>query len=233
VLIGGRHCPYGNFDRDVSFLIFAFFSGDGSEALDDRTEHWPIKASLQDALNRIKYQFKAVPLPVYVDDRFIKPVDVYEVLKGALVEVQFELHHYRIQKKKFDSFNATVQQVLVLKPGVARPATAFKRHNVEEGPVRRKRLIARADENGAKGIVEEKKGERIPTLHLEIEPPVVGKEANAESSAQGGESIFLLIFILSLTWRPALRNNSIDMVADADAVSAHASKSYFVNERNE
>ena len=99
------------------------------------TEHWPVKASLQADLNKIKFDFEASPLPVYVEGRFVQPNDVQEMLRGALVEVHFELRHFYIQKDNRDSFNATVQQVLVLQPSVARPATAYKERNLLEGPI--------------------------------------------------------------------------------------------------
>ena len=104
--------------------------------MDDVTEHWPVKRTLQVELDKIKYMFQASPLPVYVGDRFIKPQNVHAMLKGALVEVSFELRHFCIQKKHKDSFNASVQQVLILQPGKARPCNAYKRRNIFDGPVR-------------------------------------------------------------------------------------------------
>ena len=95
--------------------------------VDDTTEHWPVKKSLRADLNKIKFCYQAVPLPVYVGDCFIKPQDVYSVLQGALVEVSFELQHFCIKKKNEDSFNARVQQIVILQPGEAHPANAFKR----------------------------------------------------------------------------------------------------------
>lgn len=93
----------------------------GTEHVDDVTEYWPVEADLQADLDKIKFDFKASPLPVYVENqnRVVQPEDVQETLRGALVEVQFELRHFHIQRENRDSFNATVQQVLVLQPGVA------------------------------------------------------------------------------------------------------------------
>ena len=99
------------------------------------TEHWPVKASLRADLNKIKFDFEASPLPVYVEEHLVHPNDVQEMLRGALVEVHFELRHFYIQKDNRDSFNATVQQVVVLQPGVARPTTAYKGRNLLEGPI--------------------------------------------------------------------------------------------------
>jgi hypothetical protein len=115
-------------------------------------------------------------------------------MKGALVEVHFELRHFRIQKKKVDSFNATVQQVLILKPGVARPVSAFKRWNVEEGPMKVSAKLARKKRRTEEGsTIDEGAGERcmVPTLELHVLPVKTtsadGADQVAESSAQGGE----------------------------------------------
>jgi hypothetical protein len=58
------------------------------------------------------------------------------MLKGALVEVYFELRHFCIRKKNevsFNSFNSSVQQVIILQPSKARPSNAYKRRNILEG----------------------------------------------------------------------------------------------------
>ena len=110
-----------------------------------------MRPSLRDALDKIKYDFEACPLAVYVDDRFIPPVDVQNLLKGALVEVQFELRHFSIAKKKEDSYNATVKQVLVLQPGRERPPNAFKRRNLFNGPVRLNPTLVSAKEADKSG----------------------------------------------------------------------------------
>ena len=78
------------------------------------TEHWPVKANLQADLNKINFDFEASPLPVYVEERFVQPNDVQEMLRGVLVEVHFELCHFYIQTENRDSFNATMQEVRVL-----------------------------------------------------------------------------------------------------------------------
>ena len=117
-------------------MLTRLLTANGSDVVDDVTEHWPVKKSLRTELDVVKFSFQAFPLPVYVGDRFIKPVDVFGVLQGALVEVSFELQHFCIKKKSEDSFNACVQQILVLQPGKTRPSNAFKRRNVLDGPLR-------------------------------------------------------------------------------------------------
>jgi hypothetical protein len=113
-----------------------------------------VKASLRADLDKIKFGFKASPLPVSVENqnRDLQPKDVQEMLRGALVEVHFELRHFYFQEENKDSFNATVQQVLVLQPGVARPATACKRKDALEAPIRLNPTLVEAkeaDENGS------------------------------------------------------------------------------------
>ena len=78
----------------------------------------------------------ANPLPVYTEtDKFVEPLDVKATIRGALVEVQFDLHHYCIRSKLQDSFNATMVQILVIQPGKAEPVLSNKRKNVRNGPV--------------------------------------------------------------------------------------------------
>lgn len=104
--------------------------------MDEVTEHWPVKQSFKSELHDIKFAYQAIPLPVYVGDRLIKTHDVPAMLSDALVEVSFELRHFCIKKKNEDSFNASVQQIVILQPGKTRPANAFKRRNVFDSPLR-------------------------------------------------------------------------------------------------
>jgi hypothetical protein len=62
-----------------------------SEQVDHETEHWPITANLRKELDALKYDYHAVPLQVYVNDKFVEPVDMNETIQGALVKVHFEL----------------------------------------------------------------------------------------------------------------------------------------------
>ncbi|KAH9014178.1 hypothetical protein EDB83DRAFT_2321557 [Lactarius deliciosus] len=66
--------------------------------------------------------------------------EVNNVLKGALVELHFELHHYHIRIKEsntnFDCFNATIEQIIILQTSAARPSSAYKRKNIGQGPIR-------------------------------------------------------------------------------------------------
>ena len=67
-----------------------------NDAMDEETEHWPVPPRLKEELNKIKFEYYAVPLAVYADDNFIEPTLVNNTIRGALVELHFELHHFAI-----------------------------------------------------------------------------------------------------------------------------------------
>lgn len=90
---------------------------------------------MQNKLELIKKTHRAVPLCVFVEKRLIPPDDICNVLAGALVDLHFELYHYSIHSKDVDSFNAKIEQVMVLQPGESRPDTIYKRSTAEDGPI--------------------------------------------------------------------------------------------------
>lgn len=104
--------------------------------MDEETAHWPVPPRLREELIKIKFEYRAVPLSVYVNSRFVEPADVNNAIRGALVELHFELHHFTIRKAVQDSFNATIEQIIVLRPGEACPMTVYKRKNPRDGPIR-------------------------------------------------------------------------------------------------
>lgn len=107
------------------------------EEVDEQTENWPVTAKLRNDLNDIKGEFKVAPLRVYTGDCLVRPEDVEEQIRGALVELRFELRHYCIRSGDYDSFNASIEQIVILQPGEARPASEVsKRKNVWDGPIR-------------------------------------------------------------------------------------------------
>ena len=115
---------------------FSIEEGEIEEAVvDEETARWPVLPRLRGNLQRIKFEYRAVPLSVYVNGRFVEPADVNTAIKGALVELHFELHHFAIRKGGHDSFNATIEQIIVLHPGEARPMTAYKRKNPRDAPI--------------------------------------------------------------------------------------------------
>ncbi|KAH9008174.1 hypothetical protein EDB84DRAFT_1250467, partial [Lactarius hengduanensis] len=89
--------------------------------------NWPIAPDFCVDLNRIKTEYAAQPLHVFQNDVFVPPEEVTEVVKGALIEVHFRLFHYFIHNQSFDSFNATVEQVIVLQPSTPEPSSPYKR----------------------------------------------------------------------------------------------------------
>ena len=72
---------------------------------------------------------------MYVNNKFVKPVNINSAIKGTLVELHFELHHFPIWKVVQDSFNATIEQMIILCPSEAHPMTAYKRKNLCVGPI--------------------------------------------------------------------------------------------------
>jgi len=106
------------------------------DQVDAETDQWPVSGRLREELDKIKFEYRVNPLTVYVHDKFIEPTSVEDTIKGALVELHFELHHYCIRRKSEDSFNATIEQIMLIRPGQARPATGYKRKNIRDGPIR-------------------------------------------------------------------------------------------------
>ncbi len=105
------------------------------EKVDDSTENWPVDDDLKGDLDRIKNEFSVRPLAVFKDDRLVKAKGMNSVLQDALVEVHFELHHFFIRQKDEDSFNGSIEQIVIIQPGVARSLSPYKRRNLEEGPI--------------------------------------------------------------------------------------------------
>ena len=106
-----------------------------TEEVDEETECWPIHPRFRDELDKIKFEYRAQPLAVYLRDKFIEPSEVNNAICGALVEIHLEFRHFAIQRRSQDSFNASIEQMIVLRPGEARPATGYKRKNVRDGPI--------------------------------------------------------------------------------------------------
>jgi hypothetical protein len=77
----------------------------------------------------------ACPLRVYRDKTFVEPREVIEALTGAVVDVYFGISHYYLRDKKFDTFQAEMQQIRIVKPGGSSATSGFKRRNAREGPL--------------------------------------------------------------------------------------------------
>jgi hypothetical protein len=127
----------------LTYFVFAlnphsFFTDNGSPEnnVDDETERWPVPDHLHGDLDDIKRTYQATPLHVFSRDTFVEVGNVNDIIRGALIEMHFELYHYNIRGKDQDSFNAQIQQIIVLQPGKLRPITAYKQKNVRDGPIR-------------------------------------------------------------------------------------------------
>ncbi|KAG2029674.1 hypothetical protein BDR03DRAFT_1018094 [Suillus americanus] len=107
--------------------------------IDEGTKNWPIPDNFVKEFDILKYKFKAHPLPLYHDNHLIQPVHANEILNGAMVEVQFQIHHWCI--KDFDSFQATPQKVTILKLGPIHIPSNYKRpiENKDAGQIESKR----------------------------------------------------------------------------------------------
>ncbi|KAI9450714.1 hypothetical protein BJY52DRAFT_1227045 [Lactarius psammicola] len=118
-----------------------------NDAVDYVTEHWPISADWRPDLDDIKFDYSAVPLAIFRGETSVPPDRVQETLKGALIEVHFELHHYSIHGKGHDSFNATIEQVLILQPGKVCPPSQYKRKDPQAGPIQMNPTVRIQKEN--------------------------------------------------------------------------------------
>ena len=107
-------------------------------AVDAVTESWPVPTSLRPELDDIKYSYRALPLHVFKGEQVVRVGDVNETLRGALVELHFELRHFAIHKKNQDSFNASIEQIIVLQPGPPQAVSKYKRASLEDGPICKK-----------------------------------------------------------------------------------------------
>ncbi|KAJ8586732.1 hypothetical protein M405DRAFT_907697 [Rhizopogon salebrosus TDB-379] len=70
---------------------------------------------------------------VYRDKTFMELRDVIGTLMGAVVEVYFGMRHYYLRDKKFDMFQAEIQQIRIVKPGSSIVTSGFECCNAREG----------------------------------------------------------------------------------------------------
>ncbi|KAN0137727.1 hypothetical protein V8E53_004483 [Lactarius tabidus] len=112
--------------------------------VDTLTEEWPVPFKFRATMDDIKHTHRAIPLRVFRDEKLVNVNDIMDVLAGALIEMHFEIRHYAIKGSDppLDSFNASIQQIMVLQPGEARPPTAYKRSTDDDGPIRMNPTLA-------------------------------------------------------------------------------------------
>lgn len=105
--------------------------------IDEETNEWVVPSEFQEEMDNLKDTHKAEPLKVYMGQQFIEPLNVQGALENALVEVHFTIQHYRIRRESaIDSFSAVIQQVLILKPGVGKSESPYKRKSFRDGPLK-------------------------------------------------------------------------------------------------
>jgi hypothetical protein len=63
----------------------------------------------------------------------VEPGDANEALTGAMVEAFFTIRHYYMRDKKFDTFQADIQQIQTVKLGASIAVSWLKRRNAREG----------------------------------------------------------------------------------------------------
>ena len=85
--------------------------------MDDATLNWPVDEKYQDDVDLIKSEYRAVSLCVYHDNQFIKPSDVKEGLKNALVEIHFTLFYILLSNQHLpkDTYYANIKQIIILR----------------------------------------------------------------------------------------------------------------------
>jgi hypothetical protein len=76
-----------------------------------------------------------LPLCLYHGNTFIEPKDANKELKQALVEIYFGLKHYYMKKDHFNSFQAVIQQINILKADESTTKSVYKRTSAREGPI--------------------------------------------------------------------------------------------------
>ncbi|KAG2144810.1 hypothetical protein BD769DRAFT_1306517, partial [Suillus cothurnatus] len=95
--------------------------------IDDETARWPISEKYSDAFEGIKHNYQVLPLCLYHGNTFIEPKDANKELKQALVEIYFSLKHYYMKKDHFNSFQAVIQQINILKADESTTKSVYKR----------------------------------------------------------------------------------------------------------
>ncbi|KAH9012073.1 hypothetical protein EDB85DRAFT_1900564 [Lactarius pseudohatsudake] len=94
------------------------------ETVDSDTEHWPVPQELRSHLDGIKHEYRVAPLHVFKSDhQSVEPSNVNDVLEDSFAS---KMEH---------SFNASIEQIVILQPGVARPLSSYKRKDYQAGPI--------------------------------------------------------------------------------------------------
>lgn len=91
----------------------------------------------RDELDLLKPTYKAVPLCVFKDSKFVEPTKVNDMLRNAEAEIQFTIHHLHLgsQRPPRDSFRANIEQIVILNEGKPPPGSALGRPDRRSGPI--------------------------------------------------------------------------------------------------
>ncbi|KAF4568055.1 hypothetical protein EYR36_010063 [Pleurotus pulmonarius] len=137
------------------------------------SRNWPVPRDIAAKWAEVATEKVFQPLRVfYHDGRSLGPAAFANTLPGALVEVHFTLHHWHIKSKGMDSFNARLEQIVILKdaptiirksPGVTRGirrpavygAVGEKRPATEAPPSQPSVKKARETPAAVEGIAQE------------------------------------------------------------------------------
>jgi hypothetical protein len=103
--------------------------------MDKETEEWPMPAKHKAEFESMKFENVVCPLRVYRDNVFVEPGEVNEALMDAMVEVYFTIRHFYMREKQFDTFQADIQQIKIIKPGASIVTSGFKWRNARDGPL--------------------------------------------------------------------------------------------------
>ena len=131
----GKETSSGRYDYISSWKSMTKLTLVKDSEVDETTEHWPVESKFVGLLNDIKCTHHATPLHVFLNNKLVNALHANNILKGAVIEIWFELKHFSIQPKKIESFNASIQQIQILQPRESWPPTAFKWWDISKGPI--------------------------------------------------------------------------------------------------
>ncbi|KIJ51833.1 hypothetical protein M422DRAFT_244212 [Sphaerobolus stellatus SS14] len=104
---------------------------------EDDVPDYPIPEDAQTAYDKICHEKRILSLPLYKNGSLVRPEDVEDILCGSLVRMEFRLSHYFWRQDKYDSFTATIEQMIMFPSDDHRPTLSpYKRCRLLDGPVR-------------------------------------------------------------------------------------------------
>ncbi|KAJ7102304.1 hypothetical protein B0H15DRAFT_943242 [Mycena belliarum] len=96
---------------------------------------WPVKTEAREALEAITESHSIRDFVVFdTDNSRIEPLEIANKLRGAIVECSFRLKHFQIGDD--DSFNAEIEQIVILRHAPSQPPSPYKKTTPYRPPVR-------------------------------------------------------------------------------------------------